>query len=246
MERQIETIVELQQALDELQDARDRLEGIPEWMSDLHEEHSARKSEIDELDEAIQTALLERRGAETEMQEDQGKVKTFQEQISRVRNQREYGALLQEIDTTKDQIKALEEQAFEAMERQETAQQERNEKREEFQELDDRYSVELKKWEAEKPRVAKDAKTLEEKIDGLRKLLPQNALQLFERIFERHGGHALASVHRMVRAKGPQVWHCGGCNYRVRPQAVVEITNNGSVVPCDSCKRILYIAEGSG
>ena len=79
------------------------------------------------------------------------------------------------------------------------------------------------------PRVAKDAKALEAKISQLRESLPQSALQIFERIYDRHGGQALAPVHRMERAKGPQVWHCGVCNYRVRPQAVVEIANSGSV-----------------
>ena len=246
MERQIETIVELQEALDELRDAQDRLEGIPAWMSDLHEEHSARKAEIDELEEAIQAAALERRGTESEMQDGQDKVKTFQEQISRVRNQREYGALLQEIDTTKGQIKGLEEQAFEALERQEGAQKERDEKREAFQDLDQRYAAELEKWEAEKPGVAKDAKALQAKIGQLRESLPQSALHIFERIYDRHGGQALAPVHRMERGKGPQTWHCGVCNYRVRPQAVVEIANKGSVVPCDSCKRILYLIDGDG
>ncbi len=36
-------------------------------------------------------------------------------------------------------------------------------------------------------------------------------------------------------------WSCGACNYRVRPQVVVEIRTQGSLIECDSCKRILFV-----
>ena len=66
-------------------------------------------------------------------------------------------------------------------------------------------------------------------------------------MLERHGGQALAEVHRVECAgRGQQIWSCGACHYRVRPQAVVEISNTGSIVFCDSCKRILYIADAAG
>jgi predicted nucleic acid-binding Zn-ribbon protein len=44
---------------------------------------------------------------------------------------------------------------------------------------------------------------------------------------------------------GGTMWHCTACNYNVRPQIVVEIRNNGSLIQCDSCKRILYFEESA-
>ena len=131
MSNYLPTVIELHAAVTKLRTAEELLDGIPDWMQELHEEHSARKAEIDELDAA-----------------------------SLVRNQREYGALLQEIDGAKEQIKGLEEQALAAMERQEEAESKLGEERQSFAELDARYAVELEKWEAQKPQVAEEAERL--------------------------------------------------------------------------------------
>jgi predicted nucleic acid-binding Zn-ribbon protein len=244
MERPLDTVIDLQKALDELRNAEERLHGIPDWMRELHDEHAAKKEEIDALMAAVEEAASERRAAEGETQDSQEKLENYQEQIGRVRNQREYGALLQEIDGIKGTIKSLEERALAALERQDAAQVSLEELKEGFRDLDERYGTELGKWEAEKPGVAKQVDELKGRITVLRERIPPGSLALFERVLERHAGSALAEIRKIERVgRGQQIWSCGTCHYRVRPQAVVEISNNGSIVFCDSCKRILYIEE---
>src|SRR5688572_11246562 len=142
MNPHLDTIVELQSAITLLKEAEHRLHGIPDWMRDLHEEHSNQKKEIDALQEAAEEAAKERRTAEAATQDAQEKLKKYQQQINRVSTQREYGALLQEIDTVKGQISASEEQALSALERSEQTQKDLAAKRETFQELDERYAAE--------------------------------------------------------------------------------------------------------
>jgi len=196
---------------------------------------------------ALEQAGVERRAADAEAQEHHQKLRTYQSQISQVRNQREYGALLHEIDAGKQRIKELEDKGLGALERQDTARQRVEELRSAFQELDERYSVELEKWEAEKPAVADQVAELDGLIAVLRERLPKNITVLFDRIQERYGGRALSEVLGVERVgKQPQIWSCSTCHYRVRPQAVVEIVNVGKIVTCDSCKRILYLPEAGG
>jgi predicted nucleic acid-binding Zn-ribbon protein len=161
-----------------------------------------------------------------------------------VRTQREYGALLHEIDTVKAQIRGLEEQAFQAMERHEQAQKQAAEERARFAELDERYSAELARWEAEKPSVVELAERERSTVEELRRAVPPPLLSRFDRLRERHRGEALAPIRRLTRVgRGPEIFSCGVCNYRVRPQVVVEIRNQGTLIECDSCKRILYLAS---
>lgn len=247
MNRPLDTVIELQAAFDKARAARERLEGIPDWMRELHDTHAAKKQEIDQLQAEIEEAGAERRAAEAEAEEYHQKLRTYQNQISQVRNQREYGALLHEIDASKQRIKELEDRGMAALERQDAARQAVGELEAGFREVDERYAGELEKWEAEKPAVAEQVRELEGLIATLRERLPQNVAVLFDRIQERYGGRALSEVQGVERVgKQPQIWSCSTCHYRVRPQAVVEIVNIGKIVTCDSCKRILYMPEAGG
>ena len=245
-ESHLETVIELQKVLDRLGETRQRLEGVPDWMRELHEEHSERQGEIEELEQDIEQTRLDRRNAEGSIADFQEKLKRYQEQIGAVQNQREYGALLQEIDTVKAEIRTLEEQGFQAMELRDQAEKALTEKRAAFEELDQRYQAELTKWEAEKPAVEDELHKLETRRKELEEKLPRPIRSQFYRLFERFTGRATAEIRTVTRGKGPQTWHCGMCNYRVRPQVVVQIRNQGSILHCDSCKRILYIEENQG
>jgi predicted nucleic acid-binding Zn-ribbon protein len=240
----LETVVGLQQAILQIREAEQRLHGIPDWMRELHDEHAASRAEIDEIEQAAEEAARERRTAESAVDDAQEKLKKYQQQINRVSTQREYGALLQEIDTVKAQITGFEEQAFSSLERHDQKQKELEEKREGFRDLAERYAAELARWESEKPAIAHQVSALGDQIKTLRGKLPRPLLAQFERILERNPAGALAPVRLIERpGKGPREWHCGVCNYRVRPQVVVEIGNGESLVQCDSCKRILHLGE---
>ncbi len=240
----LDTIVELQGALDQLRDAERRLHGIPDWMKELHEEHGARQGEIEALEADAEAIAHDRRFAEAAIGDVQEKLKKYQQQINKVSTQREYGALLQEIDTAKAQIAASEEQALAMIERFDQTQKELAAKREAFREVEERYAVELARWEGEKPAVARQVDELNGRIAVLKDRLPKGLVSQYERIRERHPNGALAAIRLLERpGRGQREWHCGACSYRVRPQVVVEIKNNGSLVQCDSCKRILYVEE---
>jgi hypothetical protein len=172
------------------------------------------------------------------------RLKRYQQQINQVSTQREYGALLQEIDTVKRAIGEAEERGLASLERSEALGRELEELRGAFGELDRRYSSELEKWEAEKPAVAAQVAELERKVEGLRAELPRNVVAQFDRLAQRFPGSALAPILKVDRGgRGPSMWRCGACNFRVRPQVVVEVRNTGRMVQCDSCHRILYLQD---
>lgn len=240
----LQAVVSLQKARTELAEAEERLHGIPDWMKELHEEHSQKKGEIDAVAAKRDEAGRTRREAEASLADAQEKSKHFQSQISQVSTQREYTAILKEIDTVKEQISGLEKQVLESIETLETAEKELRELEEGFRELDERYQGELVKWEAEKPAVAKRVKALSRQVEKHRGKLSRSLSVLFDRIYNRHGGQAVTRVVRMaVLRSNNAIWHCEACSYNVRPQVIIEIKNDGSIIQCDQCKRILYIEE---
>lgn len=240
----LQSIVSLNATLAELVAADRRLSSIPDWMSDLHQEHSGKKAGIDAVAEEVAAADQKRREAEAALEDAQAQLKRYQEQLSKVSTTREYGALLTEIDTTKNQIRDNEHTALEATERKETAEARLAELREAFRDLDERYNAELEKWEREKPAVAESAEQLRARSEELRARVPRNVLVLFDRLYEKSDGQPLARIRKMTVARGNAMWHCDACSYSVRPQVLVEIRDRGTLNQCDSCKRILYWLEG--
>ncbi len=240
MSGHLDAIVSLHTTMNEYAACDRRLNTIPEWMRELHEEHSGRKAEIDAVEAEGAAAEQVRRESEAALADAEEQQKRYQEQLGKVSTQREYGALLKEIDTTKQLIAKNEQAAIEAAEQKDQADAKLGELREAFRDLDERYSVELEKWESEKPAVADEAKHLTARIEELRAAVPRNDLVLFDRLVERSGGAALARIQTIKAAKGNAMWHCEACSYNVRPQVVVEIRDRGSLNQCDSCKRILY------
>ncbi len=243
MSQYLEKIVELQDAVNRLRATEHRLHGVPDWMRELHEEHSTTKAEIAEIQKAVDEAAHDRRTAEAAAADAQEKLKKYQQQINRVSNQREYGALLQEIDTVKTLITTSEETAISSLERHEKAEGELGARKEAFKDLNKRYSAELARWEGEKPEVAKQAEELKTRIAALRGALSRQMLSQFDRILDRYPAGAIAPIRLIERpgGKGQKEWSCTACNYRIRPQSVVEVRNGTPLVQCDSCKRILYL-----
>ncbi len=242
MPKKLENIVRLQAVVNSLREAERQLAGVPGWMEELHAEHSERQAEIDDLESEVEAAASARRKAEAASADAEEQLKHFQQQVSRVRTQREYAAILQEIDTVKNQIKQLEDEALAQIEAQDSAQKALEEKRVDFQDLDQRYAEALAKWEEEKPAVADRAKGLQDEEDELRSELPRNLLALFDRILSNRPGDAIAPVRR-TDGPGGALYHCAACNYRVRLQVVSDIKTRGALVQCDGCKRILYVPE---
>jgi hypothetical protein len=244
MSGHIEAVVALHKTNSELVGARERLEGIPDWMKELHEEHTVKKSEIDAVAAKRDEAAKERRAAEAELSDAQERQKHFQSQISQVSTQREYTAVLKEIDTVKAQISDLEKRVLEAIDTHDEAEKELARLEEGFRELDERYQAELAKWEAEKPEVARKVEILSREVEELRSKLPRPFTSLFDRIYDRHGTTSLSRIGKIKMIRGSNaMWHCEACSYNVRPQIVIEIKNDGAIVQCDSCKRILYIED---
>lgn len=221
-----------------------RLSGVPEEMRALHDEHTTARAALDELAVLAESALRERVAREGEVAEAQERLRKFQQQVSRVRNQREYGALLGEIDGAKSTLRALEDGVLDLLERAEAAKRELAARETAFGELAERYAAALAAWEAKKPAVAARVAELDSAVAALRNELPKGVVSQYGRLAERYHGEAIATLARTERAGGTVLWHCSACNYHVRPQAALEIRSRGMLAQCDGCRRFL-VADDS-
>lgn len=243
MSNLLQRLMEFHRAARELASTRELLAGVPEEMRALHDEFTDAQSALAALDATALEARRARVAAEGAISDAQEKLRKFQQQVPRVRNQREYAALLTEIDGAKAEIKRLEEQALGALEAADTAAQDLDTKKGAFGELEVRYSEGLAAWEARKPEVARRAAELDADAERLRAELPRPVLAQYHRISEKYRGEALSPLRRS-EGPGASVWFCSTCNYQVRPQVAMEVRTRGAIVQCEGCRR--FLSPGAG
>ena len=152
-----------------------------------------------------------------------------------VKTNKEYSAVLVEIEDIKQEKARTEEEILNLMEMQERLAAEIREaearlKAGEEQGSQDEASVrqQLAAVEAELSSVRDERATVAREV-------PSGILGDYERILKARGGLAIAPVTTGV---------CGGCRVTIRPQAIQEL-RGATLMRCESCGRYLYWSEGA-
>ncbi len=177
----------------------------------------------------LRKELLERKG------ELEDRLRRSNERLAHVTNQREYSAVLNEIDHTRTELQGVETRLAEYEE-------EIEQLAGPAAEADERIAAEREKMDAALAEVARERDEVLARLAELGKVrdeivreLPPAWFRRFERIKEARGGVAIA---RIVPGGGGQA--CGECHVRLRPQLVALARRGQDLVFCESCKRILY------
>jgi uncharacterized protein len=163
------------------------------------------------------------------------KLSRLKDQLMAVKTNKEYTAMLHEIQMAEAQIRGEEDKILEIMEEMEVM--EKALKRDE-QEMH-KKSVELQ----ESIRIAKESEPLLEaelaKLRAERAMMESNVgaemLSRYRRIAEARKGVALAEAKDEL---------CSACHVRIRPQMYADLLLTENIQSCDSCSRILFSREG--
>lgn len=237
----VAVLLRFDETLAALEGVRNDLEGVPAEMRELHEAYGRARQELLQLERDREEAGRLARQAEGKVAEQQEKLRKFQQQITKVRNQREYAAALAEIDQARASLRELEAQALAALERLERATQELEKRRAEFLTLESQHREAMASWEGQKPALRERLDRLEAELAQLRGTLPVPVATQYLRVRERHPRNPLARVEAVEVPGKPTLWHCSACHYQLRPQAAMEIRRREVLVQCESCRRFLYL-----
>ncbi len=238
----IETLLELHRLLRELAHTDQQLAQRPTPLEQIFAEHQTLQGEIEGLRTQIRDAEQAHRAAEGEAELAKGKIAHYQEQIQRVTTQREYGALLAEIDAAKALVRARDDEALAALETIENANAALAERTERHTTIDREYQLGASAWEEGKPVLRERAAVLRAHRETLEAALPVAVRRTFERLAARHAGDPMARVERVQRPTGA-VYRCSACNYQVRPQVVVELRNRGDLITCECGQQRIYYLD---
>ena len=163
-------------------------------------------------------------------------LKKFQAQQRAVKTNKEYGALLNEIDNVKREIRTREDEILSLEETIAEARKDAESQTESFPAEMAGYEEQMTEWRTQQASLSADIAEGELRAAELRKQLDRKLLASFDRIAKMRAGVAVARV-AMV---GNQTAACSACNVRLRPQLLSDLRLSRETIHCESCKRILY------
>jgi hypothetical protein len=167
------------------------------------------------------------------LEEKQEELTKYNGQLPLIKTNREYTAILLEIDSVEKEISNIEEAMLESMAKVDDI---------EARAAAEEQKVSQAKAEAqkEKERLEQEQRQLEESLKGTRSERDQLAadvevslLTQYDRIRVKKGGLAMARVDDES---------CDACHIQLPPQVVNEVIG-GAVKICPSCNRLLYWIE---
>jgi len=227
---EVEKLWELQTVLSQLGDREKQLNSKPESFAAVDREWQAANDEMTRLQASIDQLSKERRRVEGELSDQQEILKKYQGNLMQVKNQQQYAAAWKEIDSTRKQVKDLEDADLKAMGEIESLQKTLDERRNGSVDLKSRWDAAHAEWQHSLGDLRAEVEKLRERASGIEAKLPERLKNDFFRIFKQRQNVAVATVINDT---------CSACRTRIRP-ALSQQLKRGDLVHCEGCHRILY------
>ena len=152
-----------------------------------------------------------------------------------VKTNKEYSAVLVEIEDIKQEKARTEEEILALMEMQERLAAEMREAEARLRTREEQGSQDEASIRRQLAAVEAELAVVRDERAVLAREVPAGILGDYERILKARGGLAIAPVTMGV---------CGGCRVTIRPQALQEL-RGATLMRCESCGRYLYWSEGA-
>jgi predicted nucleic acid-binding Zn-ribbon protein len=236
MNPDLERLIRLQQLETAAEDARRRIAEHPGRMQML----DARLQTVRDGLAAAKTRLAavqeKRRAEEKDAATVQGRLAKYKDQLLEVKTNREYTAMLHEIETAQNDIRVREDRILETM----MAADDLNA---EIKKADAELKVAEREVAAARVELGAEMTTLQGDIERTAAERQRLIVEIDRSVLGRF--EQVARIRKGVAVAEARNGHCTICHVRLRPQVFNEIRRNASIIQCDSCQRILYFAGES-
>ncbi|MDX2436526.1 MAG: C4-type zinc ribbon domain-containing protein [Acidobacteriota bacterium] len=232
--RDLVLLVQLQDIYTSISEAIAERNAPPSEIRELQEENRLRQEELEEMERQMAAHEEEIKEVQKKQTEWELELEHFQKQKSIVSNEREFTAVISEIDFA---TKAIEEAASRRKELEETIegiQAEVAERRDARPEEEGAQKEVVEAWESRKLELLKIVHDLSTKAKKVEKDIQPKQRARFMRLLESKQGKALSAV-----VDGS----CSLCHFALRPHLQQRVRRSDEIIDCEHCHRILYVEE---
>lgn len=228
----LEALIELQEVDREIYTLRTERSQKPEALKAHKMELAAVEKRLEGGRNELEAHESRRRLLDGEINDAEALIAKYTGRLNQVKTNKEYQALLHDIETEKSNRRQTEEKVLETMERIEEVKKALNELEEEAKRKRERLEDEENEVNSLVAEIDEELEDLEGQRKELLGPVPAKVLKTYERLLGSTRGQALAIVEGQT---------CTGCYTHLPLNVVNRIHVGEEFVTCSSCNRILYI-----
>ena len=232
MQEKMNLLRDLQEIDQEISTIETTRSGYEQELSVFAEQTAEVQAMLDQLNTEVDQLRLDEAQIEQELQKQRDNVTRVEARLPAIQTQKEYVAVLKEIDVAKKANKDLEEQLQNKRKEIDVLAEDQQEKQASLDAISD--NVGARGSELDK-LLSESGKQLEQHIRNREKVaadVPKSLLRKYQGLFKRRNGMALA-----VARNGA----CLGCNMQLPPQLFNQLLQGADLQTCPHCNRILYV-----
>jgi uncharacterized protein len=230
MNPDLEKLVRLHHAEADLKRVEVELAEIPRRKSAAEEALAHERARLDAARAALEASQKARKQHEAQVQDFESKRSKYKGQLMEVKTNKEYTAMLHEIEGVEREIKGREDLILEEMEKAEGLQAEVKREEADFKAVETEAKKAGAELDARAARLEAEAGKLRGERDVVAASVPEDARALYGRIAKARGSGVAEARDGM----------CQACHVRMRVQIWVEVKKNEQLFQCESCSRIVF------
>lgn len=228
---QLNTLIQYQTVDVESERIQADLEELPKRVDTLEAQLLASKTDIGKSEEALAERHKDYRQHEEDINTNQEMIRKSNEKLPSVKTNKEYHALLKEIETLKKKNSAIEDQALTNLNQIEDDEKKALLTRDESAALQEEIEQEKSDILAESQEQKEQLARLKEELQAIAADVPERLMKRFKQVRQQMPGLALVAAKNSV---------CQGCHLNIPPQMYNNLQRSGTLQFCPFCHRMIY------
>jgi uncharacterized protein len=228
---QVKVLIDLQQIMSRARTVEAEKRKVPLEVADLKCLFEEREAKFLAARQEFEQVQRDKREKEREIEEEREKVERAKAKLMSIKTNKEYYAMLKEIEATKRSNNSREEELLAILSRYEEVEKRLADFQSEVEEVGGRYRERMVDIEARMAKYDKDISVLLAKKSEVASRLDVGLARRFEMIFARRDGVAIVPARNQS---------CTGCHMNIAPQLFNLLQREDRIYSCPNCNRIIY------
>jgi len=212
------------------------IDSFPSKIAEIELPFRESQAAFDLIKQQLESLERKKRDKESALEDLSGKISKLKSRTAEIKTNKEYQALLSEIESVEKDRSSLEDDILVIMEEMDSASKQTKIEEAKYKMNKEKIDLLKKNIEQEKLAAEKEVQGLMEARSGITDTIEKDIYKEYNNLIDIH------TVHVVVEAKEEI---CQGCNMNIPPQLFVELKKNEDIVHCPQCRRIIYFKNTS-